>query len=462
MKKIIAAIIIAIAAIATIATANGQPVDPDYWHYKQKKSNWLFEHDTVRINCLRIDNKLAIDSLGRIWWYNNTAPSLGELLLGNGTYYGELAIGSAGEVLTVTAGTATWEPPTIAGSGVTGLTENLFLYGAADGSIGQDAHGLYNPATNRMTIGDATNPGTFLAIDGTNSASISPTSVGLSVASLGSMRMFGDVLEFEDPTGDYFRIGRATWSADMNLYFPAGLPTVNQELYAATVSGDDITLGWRTATSGTVTSIATTSPITGGTITSTGTIGIDNAAADASTKGAATFASADFNDNGTGTISIDYANGQAATSGQDGLLQSTDWNTFNNKGYTLTLVGSQGSFVDGTPYYSGAISTGTTTTPAINKVPIPQTGTIVAIYVYQLTAGTLATGESSTLAIRLNNTTDVTVSSSVLNSAISSTWSATGLSQAVTAGDYIELKFTAAAWATNATNVRWTAVVFIR
>jgi hypothetical protein len=38
-----------------------------------------------------------------------------------------------------------------------------------------------------------------------------------------------------------------------------------------------------------VTSIATTSPITGGTITSVGTIGINNAAANAMTKGAATF-----------------------------------------------------------------------------------------------------------------------------------------------------------------------------
>jgi len=61
--------------------------------------------------------------------------------------------------------------------------------------------------------------------------------------------------------------------------------------------------------SGTVTSIATTSPITGGTITTTGTIAINNAAADGSTKGAATFTAADFNDNGSGLISLDYTNG---------------------------------------------------------------------------------------------------------------------------------------------------------
>ena len=55
--------------------------------------------------------------------------------------------------------------------------------------------------------------------------------------------------------------------------------------------------------SGTVTSIATTAPITGGTITSTGTIGISQA--DGST---------------------------------DGFLSSTDWNTFDAKQDTISLT----------------------------------------------------------------------------------------------------------------------------
>jgi hypothetical protein len=79
-----------------------------------------------------------------------------------------------------------------------------------------------------------------------------------------------------------------------------------------------------------VSSIATTSPITGGTITSFGTIGINDAAADGSTKGAAAFTAADFNSS-LGLISIDYVNGQAATSMQKGFLTSTDWSTFNGK-----------------------------------------------------------------------------------------------------------------------------------
>lgn len=73
--------------------------------------------------------------------------------------------------------------------------------------------------------------------------------------------------------------------------------------------GDGTTPGGNLVVGG-VTSIATTSPITGGTITSTGTIGI--------TK---------------------------ATTSTDGYLSSTDWNTFNNKqgALTLTTTGTSGA-----------------------------------------------------------------------------------------------------------------------
>jgi hypothetical protein len=63
---------------------------------------------------------------------------------------------------------------------------------------------------------------------------------------------------------------------------------------------------------------------------STPAISIDNAAADGSTKGAASFTAADFNSS-SGNISIDYTNGQAADSTHKGFLTSTDWSTFNGK-----------------------------------------------------------------------------------------------------------------------------------
>jgi hypothetical protein len=82
--------------------------------------------------------------------------------------------------------------------------------------------------------------------------------------------------------------------------------------------------------SGTVTSITVSSPLTGGTITTTGSLGIQDSAADNTTKGAATFFPADFNTS-AGAVSLDYTNGQSASTSTKGYLTSTDWNTFNNK-----------------------------------------------------------------------------------------------------------------------------------
>jgi hypothetical protein len=98
----------------------------------------------------------------------------------------------------------------------------------------------------------------------------------------------------------------------------------------------------RTYNVGTVTSIATTGPITGGTITGTGTIGITQ-----------------------------------ASSSTNGFLSSTDWNTFNNKQATisLTTTGNSGvstfeSNVLNVPNYtlSGLGGVPTTRTLSINGV----------------------------------------------------------------------------------------------
>lgn len=96
---------------------------------------------------------------------------------------------------------------------------------------------------------------------------------------------------------------------------PYSLPTASTTVLGGVkVDGTSITIaaGVISATTGgggTVTSIATTSPITGGTITGTGTIGI-----------------------------------QVANTGQAGYLSATDWNTFNSKqpagSYLTTAVTS--------------------------------------------------------------------------------------------------------------------------
>jgi predicted heme/steroid binding protein len=109
--------------------------------------------------------------------------------------------------------------------------------------------------------------------------------------------------------------GAATYSSVSGIlnipqYSLAGLGGV-PDTRTLTINGTAYDLSAnRTWSVGTVTSIATTGPITGGTITGSGTIGIL----------------------------------QSGTA-QDGYLSSTDWNTFNNKqnALTLTTTGNSGS-----------------------------------------------------------------------------------------------------------------------
>jgi hypothetical protein len=78
-------------------------------------------------------------------------------------------------------------------------------------------------------------------------------------------------------------------------------------------------------------------------------------------------------------------------------------------------------------------------------------------------AGTIGTGESGTLAIRKNNTTDYTISTGVLMNAANVYVQATGLSGAsFVSGDYFELKFTTPTWATNPTNVNLIVALYFR
>jgi hypothetical protein len=83
--------------------------------------------------------------------------------------------------------------------------------------------------------------------------------------------------------------------------------------------------------------VSTTSPLSGGgDLSANRTIAIADAAADGSTKGAATFTAADFNAT-AGNISLDYTNGQAATGSVKGFLTAADWTTFNGKESALTF-----------------------------------------------------------------------------------------------------------------------------
>jgi hypothetical protein len=137
----------------------------------------------------------------------------------------------------------------------------------------------------------------------------------------------------------------------------------------------------------------------------------------------------------------------------------TAW-TLVGIGYTLTANSPSLGDADSTTYYFGAPYTITKgTVAASRRVYIPKAGTIKNIYL--LGTCTAGTSESVAFYLRLNNTTDTTISTTVDMSASPYTANATGLSVAVVAGDYFEIKEVTPAWVTNPTAILINVIVYI-
>lgn len=139
----------------------------------------------------------------------------------------------------------------------------------------------------------------------------------------------------------------------------------------------------------------------------------------------------------------------------------TDTLTISNTGlgYTNRAAAALTTVLDATTYYLGF--SGTTTTPALFPVYFSASGTITRIDLVVGVSGTLATNESSTFYMRLNNTSDTTISSAVKMDAVAQHYAATGLSVAVSAGDFFEIKFTTPTFATNPSNITVAAWLYI-
>lgn len=131
------------------------------------------------------------------------------------------------------------------------------------------------------------------------------------------------------------------------------------------ISGAGTLITFPTLTSGTVTSIATTAPITGGTITSTGTIGITQ-----------------------------------STTSTNGYLSSTDWNTFNNK-----LSSANNGLIS----TSGVVQLGQTVAQASNPATLLSNREIPVGAVFPGTAYTLSLIRDITPATPLYPTARTTI-----------------------------------------------------
>jgi hypothetical protein len=153
------------------------------------------------------------------------------------------------------------------------------------------------------------------------------------------------------------------------------------------------------------------------------------------------------------------------SSGAIGLPAGDVQTQLNTKGYTITLTaGGNGGGVspaDSTTYYFGTdTETMLHTVYANASIRIPKTGTVKAAY-FHFIKNVTGSGENITLAFRLNDTTDLNLTTTMTWSATADKVYSTGLSQAVTAGDTFTMKLVTPAWVTNPTGVRGYGWIYI-
>lgn len=158
------------------------------------------------------------------------------------------------------------------------------------------------------------------------------------------------------------------------------------------------------------------------------------------------------------------------TSGNVLTSDGTNWTSAapssGGLGYALQMMtgSSLATPADATTYYCAfgvGITTATTSGGLLQKIIIPQSGTLDKAYGNVRVAGTLSSAQNATIAIRLNNTTSTNVSTSVATTAISNDFSGTSLGITVAAGDYIEVLFITPTWTTNPTQVSITITMYI-
>ena len=144
--------------------------------------------------------------------------------------------------------------------------------------------------------------------------------------------------------------------------------------------------------------------------------------------------------------------GQVLTSNGAGALPTFQNNTrVISAYYTFTTTATFNPADGTTRYVPWAGSIVTTNNVIGSKYYIPAATTITKAYGLVRIAGTLGSAENVTVAIRVNNTTDTNITTTSQWTANPTTFSNTGLSLALSAGDFIEIKLVYPTWATNPT-----------
>lgn len=167
-----------------------------------------------------------------------------------------------------------------------------------------------------------------------------------------------------------------------------------------------------------------------------------------------------FNNQTSSSIAV-FDDSKNLISGIIGSGLSLNSNTLSGLGYTEQFSFGQFNPNDASTYYGGGQVQSSGTTAGVSRIYIPKSGTIKACYLVFDNSGILGSTETSTISIRVNNTTDNTISTTITNDMRPTIFSNTSMSISVTAGDYIEIKWVTPTWSTNPTSVRISGTIYI-
>ena len=120
---------------------------------------------------------------------------------------------------------------------------------------------------------------------------------------------------------------------------------------------------------------------------------------------------------------------------------------------------------DNTTYYSADTGLTLSTSATLHKKVFAYNCTLIGAEIAAYNITTNASNELSSLYLRINNATDVTLSTSVNlggTAPICNTYYVTGLNQSISAGDTVNLKWTTPTWVTNPTAATIFVVFYLK
>ena len=153
---------------------------------------------------------------------------------------------------------------------------------------------------------------------------------------------------------------------------------------------------------------------------------------------------------------------QTITNGVTDKAPSEDavYNALALKSSFLSLKGLNFSPSDALSYYF-VDSEAPNTNAQLYRFYCPSNIVIKKVYIYFAVTTTLGSTETSSIYIRVNNTTDSLISNAVNLSTAASTVSNTSFNLSISAGSYFNIKWTTPTWVTNPTNIQINAVLEI-